>query len=154
MNSDQHALTVCPEPELLSGYAACKLAKENALDIETHLSDCDHCCQTLVAIMDSGAEPEWLDTCRQINRTVQFPLCSTVSIESPQHLNPLVVWERWDCLMNRAVACSGLRSMIKVAGRNKHKRNCVLQRFKKKFAILAKAHQVCGRTRHLYVQAR
>ncbi len=50
------------------------------LQVESHLSDCDECRKVLAAVMDGGAEPEWLSVCRQMDRTLKYSSETTLSI--------------------------------------------------------------------------
>ncbi len=83
MNSDQNtpAPGNCLAPDLLSAYAACTLAKQQASHVEDHLNDCNHCRRVLVTLIEGGTEPTWLNEYRQVHRTHTLHFDSTVPIE-------------------------------------------------------------------------
>jgi tRNA A-37 threonylcarbamoyl transferase component Bud32 len=58
-------LQVCSYSHQVAPYAACSLEESAAESFDSHLTQCDHCRQLLVSIIDGGVGPEWLGWCQE-----------------------------------------------------------------------------------------
>ena len=76
----------CPQEELLADYLAGRLSEENQSGLESHLADCDHCLDEIMAAEELVQETE-LSGFKQVPPAVTESAIALVQDRTPpEHL--------------------------------------------------------------------